>query len=64
MELTGIENIYQHGQVMGLTDEQINLIKNATDKQKLLAMEMVSFSSLEGKNYTNFCHNVRRLIRK
>lgn len=23
MELTGIENIYQHGQVMGLTDEQI-----------------------------------------
>ncbi|MGN1299291.1 MAG: ABC transporter ATP-binding protein [Candidatus Scatovivens sp.] len=25
MDLTGIENIYQHGQVMGLTDEQIKL---------------------------------------
>ena len=23
MDLTGIENIYQHGQVMGLTNEQI-----------------------------------------
>ena len=26
-ELTGIENIYQHGQVMGLTKEQINDLK-------------------------------------
>ena len=47
-----------------LTEEQINLIKNATDKQILLAMEMVTFSSLEGKKYTNFCHNVRVLRRK
>ena len=47
-----------------LTDEQIKLIKNATDKQKLLAMEMASFSSLEGKKYTNYCHNVRRLGRR
>ncbi len=27
MELTGIENIYQHGQVMGLTNEQIEEVK-------------------------------------
>ena len=27
MELTGIENIYQHGQVMGLTNEQIKEVK-------------------------------------
>lgn len=47
-----------------LTEEQINIIKNATEKQKLLAMEMFVFSSLEGKNYTNFCHNVRRLRTK
>lgn len=47
-----------------LTVEQINLIKNSTDKQKLLAMEMVAFSSLEGKKYTNYCHNVRRLGRR
>ena len=29
MELTGIENIYQHGQVMGLTNEQIEERKQA-----------------------------------
>ena len=28
MELTGIENIYQHGQVMGLTNEEIEKILN------------------------------------
>ena len=44
-----------------LTEEQINLIKNATDKQKLLAMEMVAFSSLEGKKYTNYCRNKRKI---
>ena len=27
MELTGIENIYQHGQVMGLTNEEIEATK-------------------------------------
>lgn len=27
MELTGVENIYQHGQVMGLSDEEIELKK-------------------------------------
>ena len=27
MELTGEENIYQHGQVMGLTDEQIKVLE-------------------------------------
>ena len=47
-----------------LTIEQINQIKNSTDKQKLLAMEMVAFSSLEGKKYTNYCYNVRRLGRR
>jgi len=47
-----------------LNEEQINLIKNATDKQKLLAMGMSTFASLEGKNYTNYCNNVRRLKRK
>lgn len=75
MEINNVENyrdsLMKLGEIMfflyegkELTEEQINLIKNATDKQKLLAMEIVAFSSLEGKSYTNFCHNVRKLRMK
>lgn len=44
-----------------LTEEQIMLIKNATDKQKLLAMEIVVLSNLQGKKYTNYCRNKRKI---
>ena len=75
MENNNLENhrdtLFKLGDIMfsfyegkELTEDQRNLIKNATDKQKLLAMEMVVFSSLEGKKYTNFCHNVRKLRMK
>ena len=75
MEINNVENyrdsLMKLGEIMfflyegkELTEEQINLIKNATDKQKLLAMGMAAFSNLEGKNYTNFCHNARRLKTK
>ena len=44
-----------------LTVEQITLIKNSTDKQKLLAMEIVVLSNLQGKKYTNYCRNKRKI---
>lgn len=44
-----------------LVEEQINLIKNATDKQKLLAMEIVVLSNLQGRKYTNYCRNKRKI---
>ena len=32
-ELTGVENIYQHGQVMGLSNEEIKEIKEKEGKR-------------------------------
>lgn len=75
MEINGLENhrdlLMKLGEVMfslyegkELNEEQINLITNTTDKQKLLAMKMFTYSRLEGKNYTNYCHNMIRIKRK
>lgn len=47
-----------------LHPEQIDMIKNATDKQKVLALELVASNSLKGQEYTNYCHNKRKIGRK
>ena len=60
------------GEIVDMKDNEKLLEKNLLDAvrqkeesdKKLLAMEMVAFSSLEGKKYTNYCHNVRRLGRR
>lgn len=47
-----------------LHDEQLNLIKNSTDKERNLAMQIVAYDKLEGQAYTNFCQNMRRIREK
>lgn len=43
---------------------QIDIIKVATDKQKILAMEMVAAYNLKGKSYTNYCQNKKKIMKK
>ena len=47
-----------------LHDEQIILIKNASEKEKLLAMEIVAYEKLKGQAYTNYCQNMKRIKSK
>jgi len=47
-----------------LHDEQIDMIKNASDKEKLLALEMVAAHNLKGQSYTNYCRNKRKIMKK
>ena len=42
MELTGIENIYQHGQVMGLTNEQIEDKKQEIDRLNEIRKQIIN----------------------
>ena len=47
-----------------LHPNQIMMIKEASDKQKILALELVSASYLKGKEYTNYCRNKRSIASK
>ena len=47
-----------------LHPDQIMMIKEASDKQKVLALEMVAASYLKGKEYTNYCRNKRSIVSK
>ena len=44
-----------------LHDEQINMIKKSSDKEKILALEMVAAYNLKGQDYTNYCKNKRKI---
>lgn len=44
-----------------LHDEQLQLIENASEREKLLAMEIVAYDSLKGQAYTNYCRNMKRI---
>lgn len=46
-----------------LHPEQIKMINEATDKQILLALELVAVNNLKGQEYTNYCQNKRKLSR-
>lgn len=45
-----------------LHTDQIMMIKEASDKQKILALEMVVASNLKGQEYTNYCRNKRKIV--
>lgn len=47
-----------------ITLDQILLISEATDKQKNLALLMHAASTLEGKEYTTYCRNIRKILKK
>ena len=47
-----------------LHDEQINMIRNASDREKILALEMVAANNLKGQGYTNYCQNKRKILNK
>lgn len=47
-----------------LNDHQIEIIKGANDKQKLLGMQYMTAYNLSGQKYTNYCHNVKRIGRR
>jgi len=47
-----------------LHPQQIVMIKEASEKQKILALEMVAASNLKGQEYTNYCRNKRSISSK
>lgn len=47
-----------------LHSDQIMMIKEASDKQKLLALEIVALNNLKGQEYTNYCRNKRSISSK
>lgn len=47
-----------------LHSDQIDMIKEASDKEKVLSMEMVAASNLKGQNYTNYCQNRKKIKKK
>lgn len=47
-----------------LHSDQIMMIKEASDKQKLLALEIVAANYLKGKEYTNYCRNKMKIAGK
>lgn len=47
-----------------LNDRQIEIIKGANDRQKVLGMQLMTANNLSGQKYTNYCYNIRKLNRK
>lgn len=43
---------------------QVKLINGATAEQKNLALELVAASYLKGKEYTTYCKNKKRILKK
>lgn len=43
--------------------DQLNLVAESTDKEKILAMELLSSTMLKGREYTNYCQNSRSITR-
>ena len=47
-----------------LDEHQIEIIKEASDRQKVLGLQLITANNLSGQKYTNYCHNIRKLNRK
>lgn len=47
-----------------LNDNQIEMIKRASDKQKVLGLQLLAAYNLSDQKYTNYCHNIREIGRK
>lgn len=47
-----------------LNDCQIEIIKGANDRQKVLGMQLMTANNLSGQKYTNYCHNMRKISRR
>lgn len=47
-----------------LNDHQIEIIKQANDRQKVLGMQLMSAYDLSGQKYTNYCHNIRKINKR
>ena len=44
-----------------LHPDQIVMIKESSDRQKILALEMVAIDNLKGQQYTIYCRNKRNI---